>query len=170
MLDHKEIASRALFRAEVLKAQREKKKKQKQLMTAAALMFSICSVTLVIVVVIQIADPQKHIFIEDEQPPLAAPSFGVTFPEIDRVTVPGTETLLKNPESNSCRFTFEITLDGETLYQSGMVEPGATADKIILIRDLPKGEYKAELVIRAYEPDGMEKLDETNAEIILTVP
>ena len=64
--------------------------------------------------------------------------------------------LLLNPKDNVYSLTFEIVLEDaeETLYKSGLVEPGMVIEDITLTNKLRKGEHEATLRIRAYGPDG----------------
>jgi len=78
---------------------------------------------------------------------------------------------LLNPKTNSCYFTFEVTIGepGETLYASDLVKPGMCIDNFILSNALEKGEYKAVLIIRAYEADSLTAMDEAKVDFTITV-
>jgi hypothetical protein len=114
--------------------------------------------------------PLNGIVIDEEKVPLAAPDFGndVVFPFITDVTIPAdtaeVQIPLHNPEGNGCDFIFEIALadTGETLYISGPVEPGAAIESIRLTKGLPKGVYKARLIISAVTPWTADEIESTS--------
>ena len=113
-----------------------------------------------------------YIGFNDEQVPLTAPLLldnnakpyvgsdnVILYPSIESATIPADTTdvklLLLNPEGNAYNFTYEIVLAGtkETLYTSGLVEPGMCIDGVTLSKGLACGEYKALIQINGYEPD-----------------
>ena len=91
---------------------------------------------------------------------------GVKIPGYTGITIPAETTdvqlLLFNPADNECDLMFEIVLDGETLYKSGLVAPGMCVEDITLTRGLAQGEYQAVLTIRSYEPEGDTQTSSTN--------
>ena len=92
-------------------------------------------------------------------------------PDIGKITIPANTTsiqiLLLNPADNDCNLVFEIAVDGETLYTSGLVEPGYCIEDITLAKGLPKGEYKAMLRIHAYAPEDFTHKSDATIEFIL---
>ena len=65
------------------------------------------------------------------------------------------DMVLYNPEGNAYLFSFEIILEdtGETIYESGLVEPGFGIGSPALENALRPGEYSASLIIGAYGPE-----------------
>ena len=99
--------------------------------------------------------------IPDDRAPLASSPFEETpdrlFPYYESFIVsaenPFMGMTLRNPEDSGSHFTFEVVLEnsGEVLYSSGPADPGTRIDGFALNRALPISEYRAVLVIRAYE-------------------
>ena len=91
---------------------------------------------------------------QESKPGVAIPGWGsLTIPaDTEEVTVD-----FYNPESNKGYYymTFELRLadTGETLYSSGLVQPGLHIQKITLSRGLPSGTYNAILHVQPYEMD-----------------
>ena len=50
-----------------------------------------------------------------------------------------------NPVENNCNIVFTLTVDGETIWKSGEVQPGYGFYEIQLNKELQTGEYEAEL-------------------------
>lgn len=50
-----------------------------------------------------------------------------------------------NPKNNACYFRLTLTLDGETLWQSGDIAPDEKVGEIKLSHALDKGDYAAKL-------------------------
>ena len=50
-----------------------------------------------------------------------------------------------NPRNNACYFRLTLTLDGETLWQSGDIAPDEKVGEITLSHALDKGDYSAKL-------------------------
>ena len=164
MFDSKEIAKRALLRAE------EQKARRKRFRDRAVVMMSTCAVAVVAVFVFMSYSPGPYqpeiVSIGDETVPLAqlpvidvedsinGPSFMV--PGYDTVTIPADTVeaymFLANPAENSCWLSFEVALadTGEVLYESDMVPPSASIEKIALTRELPRGQYTAALKIKIF--------------------
>jgi len=177
VLDSKEIARRALVRAEEIRAHR---RIMTRIWEAVATLFG----TGVLVTAALLISPLLHtgmpsILIGDDPIPLASSpimepgaiaymeeleSYGITWeiPRIESITIPaGTrqvELTLVNPEGNPYGFIFEIVLKqtGERLYESGVVDPSMSVEKVELARGLAKGEYEVVLVIRALLPEDAE--------------
>jgi len=89
----------------------------------------------------------------------------IIYPGMHILTIPAATAKEKihpgNPQGNACSLIFELALadTGETLYISDIVSPGDGIGSIRLIKPLPKGEYRAWLIIRAYDPKIMEEAD-----------
>ena len=74
-----------------------------------------------------------------------------------KINIPGFEALafkageeeqsvpFHNPGNNACYFRLTLTLDGETLWQSGDIAPDEKVGEITLSRALDKGDYSAKL-------------------------
>ena len=183
MFDSKEITRRALLRAE------EQRTKRKRFLDRAAMMMSTCAVAAVAVFVFMTYSPGPYqpnlVSIDDGAVPLAqipvvetvdninGPSF--MFPGYDTVTVPAGTTeaymFLTNPAVNSCWLSFEVILadTGETLYESSMVPPSASIEKITLARELPQGQYEAALRIKVFAYGSLLEVDEINQSFNLIV-
>lgn len=98
---------------------------------------------------------------------------GVMIPNMESVTIPaGTadvRILLFNPADNDYSLAFEVAVDGETLYASGLVEPGMCVEDITLSKRLARGEYKAILKVRIYGQESNSETGETGVEFSLLV-
>lgn len=100
------------------------------------------------------------VILEDERTPLAAFELyeipAEYLPVIDSVSIQAgardVQMALLNPEANDSYFIFEIILvdTGEILYISELLAPSMGVDHVTLIAPLEKGEYKAELLVRAF--------------------
>lgn len=60
---------------------------------------------------------------------------------------------IENVAANHYDYIVTITLDdtGEEIYQSGVISPGYYVDEAKLTKELPKGDYNATAVFKAYE-------------------
>ena len=65
--------------------------------------------------------------------------------------------VLLNPAGNTEHFTFEVIKKdtGESLYLSGLVEPGMCIPGFNMDSALPRGEHEATVVIRVYDTEGL---------------
>lgn len=65
------------------------------------------------------------------------------------------EYVLFNPEGNPCYFSYQMVLSdtGETLYESGLIEPGTAVINWSLNRSLEAGTYQAEMRISTYSAE-----------------
>lgn len=72
-----------------------------------------------------------------------------------RVTGDQAELLLGNPVENKLSLSVSIILneDGETLYKSGSLVPGAQVLTVALKRTLPPGDYPATAICTASNPE-----------------
>ena len=191
MFDSREISAKAQLRAEEIKAQ--KKIRQQQLKFAAAMIGVGAVASAVIVTNTSVisklaplidysASEQYIIAMDDNQIPLAGfqfhddqyePGSDFTMPEYDSVTFSAdtdrVSLLLFNSEENTCYLTFEIALTdtGESLYMSDMAAPSTCIEEITLARPLAKGNYKAELIIRAYDCENLAETQCTVTELHL---
>ena len=57
---------------------------------------------------------------------------------------------LPNDPSNECYFEYTLEIDGETLYTSGLIEPGKAVKELELSRALESGEYTLTIHIQPY--------------------
>ena len=100
---------------------------------------------------------------------------GIAIPGYPSITIPADTTdvniVLTNPEGNPCYFTFNIVLDdtGESLYQSGMVEPGKAITNITLSRPLPAGTYDATIQISTNSLEDLSAMNGANVATELIV-
>jgi len=99
---------------------------------------------------------------------------GIKIPGYGTVTLPAGKTdvkmILLNPEGNPCYFTFELVVDGDTYYTSGLVEPSKYIEDLKLTKPLQKGEYKAVLKIRTYSLDeSLTPMNSSNVKFDLVV-
>ena len=141
---------------------------------AAIAMVGICAMCAVAILLISPFGGAQEDFMmfEDDSVPLS--SFAV--PQVEKNTLPitgmekcvsisgvngisvngvGADIVLFNPEGNNCNYSFEIVLGGtnETLYESGLVEPGRFIDKLSLNKQLEKGEHDVEMIIRFFDTE-----------------
>lgn len=68
------------------------------------------------------------------------------------------EKVLLNPEGNPCYFRFRLVLKdtGETLYESGLVEPGKAIVNFDINKALEAGSYEAEVRIDTFSLEDVE--------------
>lgn len=94
------------------------------------------------------------------------PTQGVAIPGWGTITIPAGQTEVPvdfyNPDANQGLYylTFKLDLNGEILYESGLVESGKHIQKITLSRALEAGEYDAVIHVQPYKMD--EKQTPTN--------
>lgn len=86
----------------------------------------------------------------------------------------GTSTanlLVENPPGNTMRFTITIERDdtGESIYQSGYLDPEQYIDDVPLDVELPKGEYPCTAYFDAYRIDDSAYVGRAGAQITLYV-
>lgn len=188
MFDNKEIAKRALHRAEELKIE----KKRRRIRWKSAVTVGVCAASIVFVIIaFPIGKlPDDYILFNDDEIPLAVPLLTddnavpynedelknntiIYFPEYDTVTVQANlsdvKMTLLNPDGNTYWFTFEIILEDteETLYESGLVAPAMCIENITLERPLEKGEYKTLLIIRSYDLESFAEVNDVSVEFDL---
>ena len=172
MFDSKEIARRALLRAEEIKI--EKKRISRRWKGAGALLGTCAVAAAVMITIFPGNNQSSYINLIDEPLPLAAlllpdenakpfmgiesdNSFNYIVTEYDNISVPAgvceIKMVLLNPEENSCWFTFEIILQetGESLFMSGLIAPDMFIEDLTLSRPLEQGQYDAVLKIQAYD-------------------
>ena len=99
---------------------------------------------------------------------------GISIPGYGTVTLPGNTTdvkmILLNPEGNPCYFIFELVIDGESYYKSGLVEPSMCIEDLKLTKPLPKGTHTAILKISTYSLDeSLSPMNGANVEFELIV-
>lgn len=67
---------------------------------------------------------------------------------------------LYNPEENDCYFVFSLSIDdGDTLYQSGYVEPGKAISEIALAEAPEAGEHTLHIGIATYDSETEQALN-----------
>ena len=176
MLDSKEIAKKALHRAEVMRAQ--KKRRLHKWMQTTAMLLCTCCITAVAAVYLTSVSEQSYTIIDDEQPPLAAFPFeenenapGFLIPGYETFMIPANETDVKislvNPDSNSYDLVYKIVLSepAEVLYTSEVIPPSSSIESITLAKAFQEGEYPAMLIITAYEPGSFTAVGEVTVEV-----
>ena len=98
----------------------------------------------------------------------------VVIPDFQDVTIPAGETALQipfvNPGENSCYFGFKIILIGteETIYSSGLIEPGKCIEDPELAEGLEPGDYPARIQISVYDYQTFLFMKDINTEICIT--
>jgi hypothetical protein len=159
-------------------------------------LFAACMAFIIIgVIALYIANRPFGIIFEDEPVPLAGLSSiqidthakpyagtepnGLTGVEyrilgFTKAAIPADTTevsmFLLNPEDNPYNFAFRIILaDDETLYASGLIEPGWYIEDISLEKSLPEGEHDATLEILVFEPDSFKSTHSTAMDFTLIV-
>jgi len=170
--DATEIAEAALRRVEEVKAARKHNRR-----LLGAIGFLLCVGAAAAIVIFPINRPSTIGFIEEGKVPLSALPLpdenarpyggaeinGTRFFEIpgyDRVTVSiktsEAKMLLPNPKTNPCRFIFEVVAaeTNETLYLSGLVEPGMCLLNPTFHKTLSVGEHEAVLFIHMCGQEG----------------
>ena len=168
ILDSKEIARRALFRAEETKARQ--KGRIRGLIRTATTILCTCVATAALAYIV-IPSIQPATLINDEMTPLAAIPANVggnapclLLPGYSKIEIPSgvasVSMILPNPETNLYYLTYEIVLlgTGESLYASDPIPPSAQIEWIEMSRALAEGEYKSGLIIRAYEPHDLTEI------------
>lgn len=105
-------------------------------------------------------------------------SKGVAIPCFAEINLKAGETKvavkLKNPKENkeiaNLQYSLELEETGETLYTSGLIEPGKQVKNIELSRPLEEGEYKAIFHVLPFSTDeGSEQLNSLDSELTLKV-
>ena len=158
-------------------------------MEAAGALTGLCAVVAV-AAVLALPPKDERISPEDERLPLAAYELprpdesalpyggdgsGIIIPDFGLAPVPvkmrDAAIVLPNPEKNSYGFVFEIYLrdTGETLYNSGLVEPGNCVENPALTRELSKGGHEAALLIRFYDESGLASGSGAEIQFVLLV-
>jgi len=98
---------------------------------------------------------------------------GIKIPGYGTVTISSNSTsigmILLNPEENPCYFIFELVVDGESLYQSGMVAPSLCIEGFEISKALKKGEYSAKLQISTYALDTYATMNGAHVDFKLVV-
>ena len=86
----------------------------------------------------------------------------IMIPSLTTMALPAGQTeveyVLFNPEGNPCYFRYQMVLSdtGETLYESGLIEPGTAVINWSLDRSLEPGTYEAEMRISTYSIDDVD--------------
>lgn len=194
MIDSREISRRARLRAAEIRAERKRRKAAGIIGLAAS--FAFTAATVACFVIVPAVGNASYMIIPDKQPPLArspAPqrdeaakpysgaeresqtADGIATPGYASLAVPAGGISLKqplfNPAGNAYYFLFEIALSdtGETLYTSGLVEPGYCIEGAPLSVKPAPGEYGAVLKISFYHPGQSSASGGVEIEIRLTV-
>ena len=188
MFDSKEIARRALLRAEEQKAQ---KKRSRERLNSVVLVLSSCLVTFMAVFTFMSynagSNPPGELNINEGQVPLAGLPFdvagvkdtenepGFMLPGYHKIVIPADTAevalLLPNPAGNACWFSFEIDLanTGEIMYASTLLPPSASIERVTLTRELSHGEYRAVLLVKTYGYGDLNEISEISQPIDLLV-
>jgi len=95
----------------------------------------------------------------DDPIPLAAPAGYTAELPVSGVNVGAgaadMELALSNPADGVNCLLFEIVVDGETLYESALADPGWKTDSVVLNKTLDKGEHTAVLNVYSYMSDNL---------------
>ena len=192
MLDSNDLSKRAL---DVAKTVSTEKKLWRKRLKNAFILSGVCIVILaVMIMVYPLIDPSTSggTQIDDGNVPLlslpmpdddARPYSGsqgesnpvLVIPSYERFAFTAEDLIVRaallNPEGNRCCLTFEIVLveSGDSIYLSGIVEPGLFIEDIMISRSFQKGEYRANLIIRAYEPGSVFEFCRTSMPVGLVV-
>ena len=99
---------------------------------------------------------------------------GIKIPGYGELTVPqGDNTwniTLANPKGNNCYFRYTVTVDGETLYKSDLIEPGKAVRQFEVSKLLDPGVYEIHLNISTYSlDDGQTPMNGANVKSVLHV-
>lgn len=91
-------------------------------------------------------------------------------PVFDNGTANG-NLMIENSEINNNRFTVAITRDdtGETVYQSGALDPGQYVDDVPLDVALPAGEYACTATFSTYKLSDNSPIGQAAAGVTITV-
>ena len=178
MLDSKEVATEALFRAEMMRAYRKGRILRRT--KTAVMLLCACALTAALVSILR-PPLQPYTLITDEQSPLAAlpfeevenkPSFSI--PGYSDIAIPAGETdvkiMLPNYEDNTYCLSYEIILEatGKVLYASTPIQPASYVEDLTLSTKLEEGEHRATLIITAFEPGGATAVGEVAVRVIIT--
>ena len=176
MFDSKEIAQKALLRADEIRAMRKRRKKR---LGIVVVLICICVTGIVATLLIAYsgAADRGTVIIGEPGVPLAYTNkeTGIepVFPKIVSITIPADETSIEpyliNPEQNECLLSFEIILagTGETLCKTGFIEPSMYAGIQSFSRGIPKGEHAATIIIRAYSRDTYSEIGTQQDEFVI---
>lgn len=90
--------------------------------------------------------------------------------EFDSASAPG-KAYIENVPANRYCMQVEITEDatGDVLYESGILKPNSYIEDITLERELAPGTHEATATFTALDPDTLEAVGETAAQIALVV-
>lgn len=91
-------------------------------------------------------------------------------PVFDNGTAGG-NLMIENPDINNNRFTVKITRDdtGETVYESGALDPGQYIDDVPLDVALPAGEYTCTATFTTYKLSDNSPIGQAAAGLTITV-
>ena len=107
----------------------------------------------------------------DTKPSVALPGWGTITIPANTIDI-GVGIDFRNPEKNEGYYylTFELRLaDGESLYKSGLVEPGKHIQKIKLSRGLSAGTYEAFVIMQPYNMDAGITPTANNGQVKITL-
>lgn len=78
---------------------------------------------------------------------------------------------IENIPGNSCSFavTLRRSDTGQTILQTGVIDPGYYVERIALDTPLPAGEYPCLALFTAYKTDTLEEIGQAGTTILLTV-
>lgn len=100
---------------------------------------------------------------------------GIAIPSFDTWTIPAGETTVPthfyNPEGNKCYFVIRVTLEesGETIYESGYLEPGQSLYEVELSAPLAQGSYDATIHYSAFSIADLTALNGAQVQFELVV-
>ena len=76
---------------------------------------------------------------------------------------------IENSGKNICLMTVKITVNGETVYQSGYIKPNEHIYEDTLDKILPVGNYSAEVVFEGFDPNTEESIGAAKENITINV-
>ena len=191
ILNSRDTSKRALLRAGEIKA---RKKRNLRLAKNATVIFGACAVisfALIISPITSLPMFRGTVMIDDGRVPLAGAPLQTDvnarpYAPAEPVIMPGSGImgyhgvldadgafsvgmLLCNPEDNPYYLTFEIVLTdtGESVYMSGMVEPGLCIKNPILSGPLTEGSHRVVLTVRSYDLYGHAPVSKANVEFYI---
>lgn len=91
---------------------------------------------------------------------------GVRVPGYPSMVIDGgnvTHVPITNPDDNTYALDYKLTVDGEVLWDSGLIKPGLKVGEQRLSKTLPAGEHECLWLVQAWtlddDPEGMNKVE-----------
>ncbi|MEG1993364.1 MAG: hypothetical protein RR048_00470 [Oscillospiraceae bacterium] len=77
--------------------------------------------------------------------------------------------LIYNPKQNGFNLSLKISVNGKSIYETGILKPNQYIENDVFNTELSKGEYDADIEVVAYDKDTNEKQEVYNDNIKITV-